>query len=253
MIYELLHNNRTIGADDREIGERIKKLYASFCQGEITITDIRTAEMTKVVENTFRDINIAYANELAKICRSDNMDVYEIIRIANKHPRVNILSPGPGVGGHCISVDPWFLVGDYPGLANIVLAARKINDSMPEFVLERVYSIMEENGMSDVGRVGFYGLTYKENVDDIRESPTLQMLKTMKRHLCGNFVKVYDPFIDENIVPNQLHNLDQFLSEIDFVVLLVAHNEIIENMDKLRNKIVLDTRKICDLEGAYRL
>lgn len=112
---------------------------------------------------------------------------------------------------------------------------------------------MEENGMSDVGRVGFYGLTYKENVDDIRESPTLQMLKTMKRHLCGNFVKVYDPFIDENIVPNQLHNLDQFLSEIDFVVLLVAHNEIIENMDKLRNKIVLDTRKICDLEGAYRL
>lgn len=124
---------------------------------------------------------------------------------------------------------------------------------MPEFVLERVYSIMEENGMSDVGRVGFYGLTYKENVDDIRESPTLQMLKTMKRHLCGNFVKVYDPFIDENIVPNQLHNLDQFLSEIDFVVLLVAHNEIIENMDKLRNKIVLDTRKICDLEGAYRL
>ena len=121
-------------------------LHASFCQGEIIVTDIRTAEMTKVVENTFRDINIAYANELAKICRSDNMDVYEIIRIANKHPRVNILSPGPGVGGHCISVDPWFLVGDYPGLANIILAARKINDSMPEFVLERIHDIMKEKG-----------------------------------------------------------------------------------------------------------
>lgn len=253
MIYELLYNNRTIGADDAEIGERIKNLYASFCKGEIIITDIRTAEMTKVVENTFRDINIAYANELAKICRSDNMDVYEIIRIANKHPRVNILSPGPGVGGHCISVDPWFLVGDYPGLANIILTARKINDSMPEFVLERIYSIMKENKMTDVGRVGLYGLTYKENVDDIRESPTLQMLKIMERHLCGNFVKVYDPFVYKNIVPNQVHNLEQFLSEIDLVVLLVAHDEIIENMYKLKNKIILDTRKICDLEGTYRL
>lgn len=253
MIYELLHNNRTIGADNKEIGEKIKKLYASFCQGEITVTDIRTAEMTKVVENTFRDINIAFANELAKICRSDNMDVYEIIRIANKHPRVKILSPGPGVGGHCISVDPWFLVGDYPGLANIILAARKINDSMPEFVLERIYHIMRENGMTDVNRVGFYGLTYKENVDDIRQSPTLQILKTMELHLCGNSVKVYDPFIKADIVPNQLHDLDHFLEEVDFVVLLVGHDEIIENMKKLKNKIILDTRRICDLEGVYRL
>ncbi len=117
MVYELQHNSRTIGADEPAIGEKVKAAYATFCQGEIVVTDIRTAEMTKVVENTFRDINIAYANELAKICRSDGMDVYEIIRIANKHPRVNILNPGPGVGGHCISVDPWFLVGDYPMLA----------------------------------------------------------------------------------------------------------------------------------------
>ena len=107
------------------------------------------------------------------------MDVYEIIRIANHHPRVNILSPGPGVGGHCISVDPWFLVGDYPGLANIILAARKINDGMPEFVLERIYNIMKENNVTDVGRVGLYGLTYKEDVDDMRESPTLQMLENI--------------------------------------------------------------------------
>lgn len=253
MIDELLHNNRTVGADNKAIGERIRSLYASFCQGEIIITDIRTAEMTKVVENTFRDINIAYANELAKICRSDNMDVYEIIRIANKHPRVNILSPGPGVGGHCISVDPWFLVGDYPGLANIILAARKINDSMPEFVLERIYNIMKEKGMTDVSRVGFYGLTYKENVDDIRESPTIQILRNMERHLCGNLVKVYDPYITEDIVPNQAHNLQEFLNQIDFVVILVGHDEIVENMKRLRNKIVLDTRQICDLDGVYRL
>ena len=253
MVYELLHNNRTIGADDRAIGEKIKELYMSFCQGEIEVTDIRTAEMTKVVENTFRDINIAYANELAKICRSDNMDVYEIIRIANKHPRVNILTPGPGVGGHCISVDPWFLVGDYPGLANIILAARKINDSMPEFVLERIVNIMKENNLTDVSRVGFYGLTYKENVDDMRESPTLQMLDSMERHLCGNAVKVYDPFIEKDVVPNQMHDLDEFLDSVDMVVLLVGHDEIKNNMDKLKGKVILDTRKICDIEGTYRL
>lgn len=253
MIYELLYNNRTIGADNKEIAERIKSLYASFCQGEIVTTDIRTAEMTKVVENTFRDINIAYANELAKICRSDNMDVYEIIRIANKHPRVNILMPGPGVGGHCISVDPWFLVGDYPGLANIILAARKINDSMPEFVLGRIHDIMGENNLTDVSRVGFYGLTYKEDVDDIRESPTLQILRSMERHLSGNLVKVYDPYVKEDIVPNQMHDLNQFLEAVDFIVVLVGHREIVDIVDQLKDKIILDTRNICHIEGAYKL
>ena len=211
MIYELIHNNRTIGADRQEIGEKVKNIYQSFCQGEIIVTDIRTAEMTKVVENTFRDINIAFANELMKICRSGEMDVYEIIRIANKHPRVNILSPGPGVGGHCISVDPWFLVGDYPGLANLILTARKTNDSMPEFVLKRIYEIMRKEGIEDAEKVGIYGLTYKENVDDMRESPTLQMLKCMDEHLAGGRVKVYDPYIEKDIVANQYHDLERFL------------------------------------------
>ncbi len=252
MVYELLHNSRTIGADDKAIGEKVKELYASFCQGEIVVTDIRTAEMTKVVENTFRDINIAFANELVKICRSDNMDVYEIIRIANKHPRVNILSPGPGVGGHCISVDPWFLVGDYPTYSNLIKQARLINDSMPDFVLERIYNIMKEKGIKDVSKVGFYGLTYKENVDDVRESPTLQMLESMERHLAYG-VKVYDPFIKTDMVENQYHDLDAFLNDVDLVVLLVAHNEIKENMDKLKGKVILDTRNICSIEGTYRL
>ena len=253
MLYELENNARTIGADEPAVAQQVKKLYSAFCKAELVLTDIRTAEMTKVVENTFRDINIAYANELAKICRSDNMDVYEIIRIANKHPRVNILSPGPGVGGHCISVDPWFLVGDYPGLANIILAARKINDSMPEFVLERVHDIMCVRGMTDVRRVGLYGLTYKENVDDTRESPTLQMLESMEKHLCGNLVKVYDPFVKKDIVPNQMHSLKEFLDEVDLVVIMVGHDEIRENMDLLRGKVVLDTRMVCTLEGTYRL
>ena len=252
MVYELKHNSRTIGADSREIGEKVKALYSSFCEGEIVVTDIRTAEMTKVVENTFRDINIAFAYELAKICRSDNMDVYEIIRIANKHPRVNILNPGPGVGGHCISVDPWFLVGDYPGLANLIWQARKINDSMPEYVLGRISEIMKEKGLADVGRVGLYGLTYKENVDDTRESPTLQMLECMERHLAHG-VKVYDPMVTKEIVPNQYHDLEAFLKEVDLVVLMIDHDEIKEHLDKLEGKIVLDTRRICNLPGVYHL
>lgn len=252
MIYELEHNSRTIGADSKEIGEKVKEVYSSFCKNDIIVTDIKTAEMTKVVENTFRDINIAFANELAKICRSDNMDVYEIIRVANMHPRVNILQPGPGVGGHCISVDPWFLVGDYPGLANIILAARKINDSMPEFVLDRVYQIMKEKNIKDPSKVGIYGLTYKEDVDDIRESPSLQLLDCMKRHLAYG-LKVYDPFIKSDIVENQYHDFDKFLNDIDIIVIMVSHSHIKDNMEKLKGKIVMDTKNICDLDNAYKL
>ena len=253
MVYELQHNSRTIGADEPAIGERVKAAYATFCQGEIVVTDIRTAEMTKVVENTFRDINIAYANELAKICRSDGMDVYEIIRIANKHPRVNILNPGPGVGGHCISVDPWFLVGDYPMLARLIKCARLTNDSMPEFVLGRIADVMRERGITDARRVGLYGLTYKEDVDDVRESPTLQMLENLERHLAAGQVKVYDPMVKRDLVPNQYHDFDAFLRDVDLVVILVGHSELKAQMDKLRDKVVLDTRHICTLPGVYTL
>ena len=167
MVFELENNSRTIGADSQEIAEEIRTWYKSFCKGDIVLTDIKTAEMSKVVENTFRDINIAFANELAKICDREGMNVYELIGIANKHPRVNILQPGPGVGGHCISVDPWFLVGDYPDIVNIILAARHVNDAMPDYVIQRMGEIMRENGINDISEVGLYGLTYKENVDDL--------------------------------------------------------------------------------------
>ena len=252
MVHELLHNNRTIGADDPAVGNRIKALYASFCLGEIVVTDIRTAEMTKVVENTFRAVNIAFANELAKICRHDNMDVYEIIRICNMHPRVNILQPGPGVGGHCISVDPWFLVGDYPSLAKVIDESMKTNDGMPDFVLQRIHDIMKENNLTDMSRVGLYGLTYKENVDDCRESPTLQLLENQERHLAEP-LKVYDPLIANDVVKHQYHDLDAFLADVDMVVVMVGHDEIKQNMHKLSGKIVLDTRKICSLEQVYYL
>lgn len=252
MVYELLHNNRTIGADDKLAGEKIKALYSSFCQGEIVVTDIKTAEMTKVVENTFRAVNIAFANELAKICRHDDMDVYEIIKICNMHPRVNILQPGPGVGGHCISVDPWFLVGDYPSLAKVIDESMKTNDGMPDFVLNRIYEIMKKKGMTDITRVGLYGLTYKENVDDMRESPTLQLLESQERHL-ANGLKVYDPFIKKDAVKNQYHDLDVFLSAVDFVVIMVKHDEIIQNSEKLRNKVVLDCHNIISQKDVFRI
>ena len=252
MIYELEHNNRTIGAEDRETGEKIKALYASFCRGEIVVTDIKTAEMTKVVENTYRAVNIAFANELMKICRHDNMDVYEIIRICNLHPRVNILQPGPGVGGHCISVDPWFLVGDYPSLAKVIDESMKTNDSMPDFVLNRIYEIMREKSITDVSRVGLYGLTYKENVDDVRESPTLQLLESQKRHLAPG-LKVYDPFIKNKIAENQYFDFDAFLRDIDFIVIMVKHDALRQHWERLADKVILDCHNICPIEGSYRI
>jgi UDP-N-acetyl-D-mannosaminuronic acid dehydrogenase len=252
MIYELEYNSRTVGADDLVIGEKVKELYSSFCKSEIVVTDIRSAEMSKVVENTYRDVNIAFANELAKICRADNMDVYEIIRIANEHPRVNILQPGPGVGGHCISVDPWFLVGDYPDLTNLILTARKINDSMPTHVLGRIRDIMREHNITDISKIGIYGLAYKENVDDTRESPTLQLLERMDEHLAFG-VKVYDPFIKERIVDHQFMNFEDFLNEIEILVIITAHDHIKNNLDLVKGKLILDTKNICNFDGVYKL
>lgn len=253
MVHELIHNNRTIGADSREVGEKVKQYYSTFCQGEIVVTDIRTAEMTKVVENTYRAVNIAFANELSRICRHDNMDVYEIIRICNMHPRVNILQPGPGVGGHCISVDPWFLVGDYPQLAKVIDESMKTNDSQPVFVLERIYEIMKENNIVDSQRVGLYGITYKENVDDVRESPTLQLLDIQKRHLAQP-LKTFDPFFtDKAIVPNQVLDFDKFLKDVDMVVIMVKHDHIKQNFDKLKGKVVLDCHNVCRMEGVYHI
>jgi len=253
MVYELKHNSRTIGAEDKEIGQKVANIYRKMTDGQVVVTDIKTAEMTKVVENTFRAVNIAFANELAKICHQDGMNVYEIIKICNMHPRVNILNPGPGVGGHCISVDPWFLVGDYPSLTSVVWESMKVNDSMPEFVLNRIAEIMEEKGITDYKKVGIYGLTYKENVDDYRESPTLQLLEFQRTHLAEP-LKVYDPFINKDIVKNQYHDMDKFLNDLELVVVMVKHDEIKQNIQKLEGKIILDTQNILpERPNIYRL
>lgn len=252
MLYELLHNSRTIGCDDAETGETIKQLYLSFCLGDIVVTDIKTAEMTKVVENTYRDINIAFANELAKICREGGMDVNEIISISNRHPRVNILQPGPGVGGHCISIDPWFLVGDFPETAQLIRKAREINSTMPEFVLERIFEIMKEKHIDSLAEVGLYGLTYKEDVDDTRESPTLQLLEVIEKRGLEKPM-TFDPMIASGVVHGQTLDYAQFLEGAKLVVILVGHSHIKNNMDSLKDKIVFDTRNVCQLPGTYRL
>lgn len=250
MVYELEHNSRTIGADSREVGEEVKSWYESFCKNEIVVTDIKTAEMSKVVENTFRDINIAFANELAKMCDREGMDVYELIRIANKHPRVNILTPGPGVGGHCISVDPWFLVGDYPDIVNVVLGAREVNDGMPQYVFDKIHKIMKENNIKDYSKVGLYGLTYKENVDDMRESPTLQLLDIFEKYNIDD-IKIYDPFIKEKQFENQVMDMDTFLNETELIVVLVSHDEIKNKQQLLNCKIIYDTRNI--IKCGYKI
>ncbi len=247
MLAELGKNNRIIGADQPEVGQRVKRLYASFCRGDIAVTDIRTAEMTKVAENAFRAVNIAFANELATICHASGLDVYEIIRLCNMHPRVNILQPGPGVGGHCISVDPWFLVGDYPALAKVIGSAMEENNAMPDYVLGRIRAVMEENGLRSLHRVGLYGLTYKENVDDIRNAPTLQLLERQ------NCFPVYDPFVARDVVPCQHHDLMQFLGAVDMVVIMVKHRQIQKNQHWLRGKVILDCCNAVQLPGVYHL
>ncbi len=252
MIYELEFNSRTVGADDEEIGYKVIDLYKSFCKAEIVLTDIKSAEMSKVVENTFRDINIAFANELAIICREAGLDVYEIIRIANKHPRVNILQPGPGVGGHCIPVDPWFLIGDYPNHTKLITSARKVNDRMPNYIYNRILEIMAEHNIDDFSKVGLYGLSYKQNVDDVRESPTLQLLNVIKEN-DQKTPHVYDPYIKNNIVDGQVQNIDKFIKNSEIIVIMISHSNLLNDLSILNNKIVFDTRNSINIKGVYKL
>ncbi|EGO8281412.1 TPA: nucleotide sugar dehydrogenase [Enterococcus faecalis] len=225
IIKELKNNSRTIGSDEVSVSEEIKKIYQSFCNGEIISTDICTAEISKVIENTYRDINIAYANELKKICTNIGLDTHEVIRIANFHPRVNILNPGPGVGGHCISVDPWFLVGEDNENTLLIQQARNVNDSMPNYIWEKMQQMIneQENGQKNV--VGLYGLTYKPNVDDTRESPALQLYEQLNKQERRETL-FFDPLVSTKVVENQMDDFDQFLDSIDVLLIFTPHDHI---------------------------
>ncbi|MBQ6808781.1 MAG: nucleotide sugar dehydrogenase [Firmicutes bacterium] len=190
ILYELVHNSRIAGGINAISAQKIAELYRSFVEGEIYQCDARTAELCKLTENTFRDINIAFANELAQICENLDIDVWQVIQLCNKHPRVNIHQPGPGVGGHCIAVDPWFIIEKQPDTAKLIHQARLINDYMPEYVAAHIYELLED---VEQPQVTILGLTYKPDVDDIRESPVLKLAALLEKN--GVAVKRHDPFV----------------------------------------------------------
>lgn len=245
ILYELVNNSRVAGGYSPEASHRIAELYKSFVKGEIYETDARTAEMAKLSENTFRDVNIAFANELAKICEQQGINVWELIEICNKHPRVNIHQPGPGVGGHCIAVDPWFIVEKEPGLAQMIGLSRRTNDGMPAHVAKRCEAML---GTLKDKNISILGTTYKPDVDDMRESPIIYLTDILKK--AGANVRVNDPFAAEK-------DIDISCANADLIILGVNHKQYkdldFEHLAKIvRNKNFFDTRNFCSREKAEK-
>ncbi|MFL9889859.1 UDP-N-acetyl-D-mannosamine dehydrogenase [Paraburkholderia sp. RL17-383-BIF-A] len=243
VIRELVENDRVIGGMTPRCGELARDLYQSFVRGECILTDARTAEMCKLTENSFRDVNIAFANELSLICDELDINVWELIRLANRHPRVSILQPGPGVGGHCIAVDPWFIVDSAPELARLIRTARTVNDDKPRHVVERVERAAKR--FKDPV-VACLGLAFKANIDDLRESPALEIVRELAERFAGQVVAVEPnirrlPETLEGMV--RLRELNEALAEADVVVILVDHAQF-KRVDpvRLQAKVVIDTR-----------
>lgn len=241
---ELVTNDRIIGGLTPEAAQRCKDLYSVFCKAELHLTDARTAEMAKLTENAFRDVNIAFANELSIVADSMGLDVWEVIRLANRHPRVNILQPGPGVGGHCIAVDPWFIVAA-SDQAKLIHQARQVNDGKPEWVMEQV---KKAAAGKDGATVAALGLAFKPDIDDLRESPALNIAAQLPTVLPGDTVLAVEPNVEE--MPAKLEGtgielvgLDEALERADIVLLLVDHKEFKElDRSRLEGKTVIDTR-----------
>lgn len=234
IIYELKHNNRVIGGVDLESAKRSKELYSVFVEGDMYLTDALTAELCKLMENTFRDVNIALVNELAKICEYLGANAWDVIQYANKHPRVNLHSPGPGVGGHCLAIDPWFVVKAAPNLAPLIELSRNVNDSMPSHVAKRIANLVNPGS-----KIVILGCTYKPDVDDLRESPIMDLVDLIKNDYN---ITIVDPFVAEYNV--ELYTAAQ---DADLVVLGVHHNKFKEiDLARLaeatKNAVWLDTR-----------
>jgi UDP-N-acetyl-D-mannosaminuronic acid dehydrogenase len=242
---ELVTNDRVVGGITPECARRAATVYELFCQGEILYTDAESAEMAKLVENSFRDVNIAFANELANVCDRLGFDVWEIIRLANKHPRVNVLNPGPGVGGHCIAVDPWFIVAAAPEQAELIRQAREINDARPGAVVEKV----SEAAADDHGPIGCLGLAFKANVDDLRESPAITVTAKVAAAHPDRQVLAVEPHVGAlpaslaDLGNVELASLEQALAECRTLVLLVDHDAFRHvRPEQLQDHRVIDTR-----------
>lgn len=241
---ELVNNDRIVGGINEISAIKTKELYEVFVKGQIHLTDATTAELVKVMENTYRDVNIAFANELAKIAEKIDVNIWEAIQFANFHPRVNIHSPGPGVGGHCIAVDPWFLVEISPEHSEIIHKSRMTNDGMPAFTANKAWSILEARGQTNA-KVAVFGLAFKGNVDDMRESPSTEVIHELQA--LGLHVVSYDPHIKENQHPTQTQNLEEAATEADLLLILTDHNEFKELnptnvLDVMNTNIMLDTK-----------
>ena len=238
---ELRNNDRVIGGVNNESSNKAKDLYSNICDGEFFITNPSTAEMVKLSENAFRDVNIAFANELSIICDSINVNVNELINLSNKHPRVNILNPGCGVGGHCIAIDPWFIASQFPDKTPLIQKARDVNTNKTLWVLSKIKKLIknfvEKKGYSPV--IGCLGLTYKPNIDDIRESPALKITQNLISE--GFQVLVADPNLKEHL-DIELINFNLVLEKSDLVFILVAHKEF--------ELIHLDNQNIFNFSGS---
>ena len=222
VIREVVENARVVGGVTEACTEAAARFYESFVRGEVHRTRAETAELTKLAENAYRDVNIAYANELANVCDTLSLNVWDVVRLANEHPRVNILRPGPGVGGHCIAVDPWFIVATAPECTPVIQAARAVNDGRPGRVVEHVRQLAERFKRP---RIACFGLTYKPNIDDMRESPSLQIAKQLHESIEAELMLV-EPHLSECPIEGlELHDAEAALREADVVVILVAHRQ----------------------------
>lgn len=244
ILLELVQNSRIAGGVNRASAEKIAAIYRTFVQGEIHLTDTRTAELCKLAENTYRDVNIAFANELAILCESFGVNAWEAIDLCNKHPRVNVHQPGPGVGGHCIAVDPWFLAEKHPKTAKIITTCRQTNDAMPAHVAGRIASILE--GI-DHPKVTILGISYKPNVDDVRESPILYLMDILKDQ--GITVIAWDPLIKDQ--SDLETDLLQAATGADLLVLGVNHDAVLslpfaQLATVMRHRQFFDTRNALD-------
>lgn len=246
IMIEIVTNDRVVGGLTPRCAEKAASIYRLFAQGEILLTDAASAEMAKLSENAYRDVNIAFANELSMICESLHIDIWEVIRLANRHPRVSILSPGPGVGGHCIPVDPWFIVSAAPELARLIRTAREVNDRRPHDVAEQVVAKAERFRSPTVACLG---LTFKANVDDARESPAIEVVSLIAKALPEVDILVADPYV--HTMPELLKRYDnlrlesahQAVERADIVVLLVEHETFRAlRHTRLGGKVVYDTR-----------
>lgn len=247
---EMENNDRMIGGLNSRSTEIATALYRTFVTADILQTNARTAEMAKLTENSFRDVNIAFANELSLICDELDIDVWELIELSNHHPRVDILQPGPGVGGHCIAVDPWFIVSSAPEQARLIKLAREVNDSKPAFVIDKVHQ-----SIADVENptIAALGIAFKNDIDDLRESPSLDIVKRLAEESTETQIRVVEPNISElpgslakheNVV---LEDLNSAIQKSDLVLLLVSHKQFVE-----MNTSVLDGKKVIDTKGIWR-